>query len=133
VTIDADAPDEMFGALIEAALGALPESFRDRLGSVAIVVEDEPSPAQLASVGARGLYGLYVGVPRTVWGADGAAVPSKIVIFRGPLVRAHGTDARLSAAVEEVVHHEIAHHFGIGDERLRELRQRALDAPRRRP
>ena len=129
----ADAPDEAFGALIEAALRALPESFRDRLGSVAIVVEDEASPAQLASVGARGLYGLYVGIPRTVWGADGAAVPSKIVIFRGPLIRAHGMGARLAAAVEEVVHHEIAHHFGIGDERLRELKRRAPEAPHRLP
>lgn len=133
MTIDADAPDEMFGALIEAALQALPEPFRDRLGSVAIVVEEEASPAQLASVGARGLYGLYVGVPRTAWGADGAAVPSKIVIFRGPLVRAHGTGARLAAAVEEVVHHEIAHHFGIDDERLRELKGRASGVPQRLP
>ena len=114
--------EDRFGDLIEAALASLPEMFRDRLGSVAIVVEDEATPTQLASVGASGLFGLYVGVPRTAWGADSAAVPNKIVIFRGPLTRAHGTGARLAAAVEDVVHHEIAHHFGISDARLQELK-----------
>ena len=117
-----DSPDDALGAMIEAALERLPIAFRDRLGSVAIVVEEEPTPAQLASVGARGLFGLYVGVPRTVWGVDNAAVPNKIVVFRGPLVRAHGSGDRLAAAVEDVVHHEIAHHFGISDARLRELK-----------
>lgn len=114
--------DDPFGALIEAALSVLPSAFRERLGSVAIVVEEEPTPAQLASVRASGLFGLYVGVPRTAWGADSAAVPSKIVIFRGPLVRAFGGGAALAAAVEDVVHHEIAHHFGISDARLRDLK-----------
>ena len=68
-----------------------PSQFRDQLGSVAIVIEDEPTPAQLAAVGARGLYGLYQGVPRTAYGAEQAAVPSKITIFRGPLERTHRT------------------------------------------
>jgi len=122
---EADPPDDVFEALIEAALEGLPQMFREHLGSVAIVVEDEPSAAQLASVGARGLFGLYVGVPRTAWGVDSAAVASKIVIFSGPLLRAHGTGARLAAAVEDVVHHEIAHHFGISDARLGELKARA--------
>ncbi len=119
---DAPGADDGFGNLIERALERLPDAFRDRLGSVAIVVEDEPSPAQLASVGARGLYGLYHGVPRTVWGVDNAAVPSKITIFRGPLVRASRSALALAAAVEDVVHHEIAHHFGISDARLREIK-----------
>lgn len=128
MTIEADVhdlhdPQDPFGAMIAAALERLPEVFRDRLGSVAIVVEDEPSPAQLASVGARGLLGLYIGVPRTVWGVDNAAVPSKIVLFRGPLVRVHGDGPRLAAGVEEVLLHEIAHHFGISDARLREIQQ----------
>src|SRR5512146_3074993 len=73
------------------ALERLPQPFRDQLGSVAIVVEDEATPAQLALVGAPGLYGLYQGVPRTGLSADGAAVPSKITIFRGTLLRASPT------------------------------------------
>ena len=110
------------GMVIDA-LERLPEPFRDRLGSVAIVIEEEATPAQLASVGARWLYGLYQGVPRTSLSADGAPVPSKITIFRGPLVRANPTPERLAAAVAETVYHEIAHHFGISDARLHELQQ----------
>ena len=82
--------DDIEGFVIDA-LEALPAPFRDELGSVAIVIEEEASPAQLESVGARGLYGLYQGVPRTRWAADGAPIPSKITIFRGPLVRANRT------------------------------------------
>ena len=109
-------------ALVVDAIDRLPAEFRERLGSVAIVIEDEATPDQLASVRAHGLYGLYQGVPRTAFGADGASVPSKITIFRGPLVRANRTPARLAAAVAETVYHEIAHHFGISDRRLHELR-----------
>ncbi len=105
------------------ALERLPPQFAERLGTVAIVIEDEPTPAQLASVGAAGLFGLYQGVPRTAWGADSAYVPSKITIFRGPLERSFRGPAALASAVEETVFHEVAHHFGISDARLRELRR----------
>jgi predicted Zn-dependent protease with MMP-like domain len=113
--------DDAFGALVDAAIDGLPPEFRERLASVAIVVEDEPTAEQLASVAAGGLFGLYQGVPRTSWGADGATFPSKITIFRGPLERAHRNPAALAAAVEEVVRHEVAHHLGISDRRLGEL------------
>ena len=110
--------------LVFDALERLPLPFREQLGSVAIVVEDEATPEQLASVGAGGLYGLYQGVPRTAWGADQAQMPSKITIFRGPLVRANRTPERLAAAVADTVYHEIAHHLGISDARLHELAHR---------
>jgi len=111
------------GMVIDA-LERLPQPFRDELGSVALVIEEEASPAQLESVGARGLYGLYQGVPRTRPSADGAPIPSKITIFRGPLVRASRDREALAAAVAETVYHEIAHHFGISDARLHELQDR---------
>jgi predicted Zn-dependent protease with MMP-like domain len=109
-------------ALVVDALERLPATFRERLGSVAIVIEDEPTPEQLAAVRAPGLYGLYQGIPRTAWSADQISVPSKITIFRGPLTRANRTPDRLAAAVADTVYHEIAHHFGISDARLHELR-----------
>jgi predicted Zn-dependent protease with MMP-like domain len=112
-----------FDELIEAALAELPEPFRDRLGSVAIVVEDEPSADQLRSVNAPGLFGLYEGVPRTAWAAEGAPFASKITIYRGPLTRIHRDPAALAAAVTDTVYHEIAHHFGISDRRLEELKR----------
>ena len=98
---DPTAPDALdLEAIVIEALERLPAPFRERLGNVAIVIEDEPTPDQLASVGARGLYGLYQGVPRTVYGADAAIVPNKITIFRGPLTRANPTPERLTAAVD---------------------------------
>jgi len=116
-------PDETdIEALVIDALERLPAEFRDRLGSVAIVIEDEATPDQLASVRAHGLYGLYQGVPRTAWAADQVGLPSKITIFRGPLTRANRTPERLAAAVADTVYHEIAHHFGISDARLHELK-----------
>jgi predicted Zn-dependent protease with MMP-like domain len=114
--------------LVVDALEALPAPFRAQLGSVAIVVEDEPTPDQLASVRAHGLYGLYQGVPRTSYSAEAAPTPSKITIFRGPLVRASRTPEQLAAAVADTVYHEIAHHLGISDARLHELRQRGPSA-----
>jgi predicted Zn-dependent protease with MMP-like domain len=109
-------------SMVIDALERLPAPFRDQLGSVAIVIEDEASPGLLASVGAPGLFGLYQGVPRTRLSADAAPTPSKITIYRGPLTRTHRDPARLAAAVADTVYHEIAHHFGISDERLRELK-----------
>ena len=113
--------DQLFEDWVFEAIDALPEAFRERLGSVAIVVEEWPTEGQLASVGAAGLYGLYQGVPRSTLGADHATIPSRITIFRGVLGRDHRTPESLRAKVIDTVHHEIAHHFGISDARLREL------------
>ena len=118
-----DPSDDDIEDMVLDALERLPAPFRDQLGSVAIVIEDQASPEQLASVGARGLYGLYQGVPRTRWSADGAPTPSKITIFREPLVLHSRTPDELSAAVADTVYHEIAHHFVISDERFHELKR----------
>jgi predicted Zn-dependent protease with MMP-like domain len=110
-------------ALVIDAIERLPAPFREQLGSVAIVIAEEASPDELASVGAHGLFGLYQGVPRTFLSADKAPTPSKITIYRGPLTRAYRDPAALAAAVADTVYHEIAHHFGISDARLEELRR----------
>lgn len=119
---DFDAPS-YFDELISRALASVPEPFASRLDSVAIVVDYEATPEQLASVGAHGLFGLYQGVPRTRYGAESAQVPSKITIFQRPLEAVYRDPAALAQAVEDTVLHEIAHHFGISDERLSQLRR----------
>ncbi len=119
-----ESEDELFDRAIDEALESLPQEFRDRLASVAIVVEDEATAEQLAAVRAHGLFGLYQGVPRTVFGVDNAPIPSKITIFRGPLERANRDPAARERAVRATLYHEIAHHFGISDERLHELARR---------
>ena len=113
--------DETFENWVLEAIDALPAVFRDQLGSVAIVIEAWPTPEQLASTGAPGLYGLYRGVPRSRLGADAASTPSVITIFRGTLEAHHRTPEALRAKVIDTVHHEVAHHLGISDQRLHEL------------
>jgi predicted Zn-dependent protease with MMP-like domain len=116
-----DEQDDPFETLVWAALDSLPDAFRDRLNTVAIAIEDEPTADDLARTRAPGLLGLYTGVPRTFYGASEAAVPSKITIYRGPHVRIFRTPDALARGVAETVRHEVAHHFGISDARLEEL------------
>jgi len=105
-----------FERCVEEAVESLPTDLRAFMSNVELVVEDEPPPGMP-------LLGLYQGVPLTRRGSAYAGVlPDKITIFRGPLERYYGaTEASLRAAIRRVVLHEIAHHFGISDERLREL------------
>jgi predicted Zn-dependent protease with MMP-like domain len=119
-------PDELldpaaaeFNGFVDSAISEIPPPFADELYTVAIVVDDEPAPGQ--SPPGQTLLGLYSGVPRTSWGADGVPFPSKITIFRGPHERAYRNPEARARAVEETVFHEVAHHFGISDQRLRDL------------
>jgi predicted Zn-dependent protease with MMP-like domain len=116
-----DGTDLDVDAVIDDVLQRLPGPFRDQLGSVAIVVEDDATPEQLARLQVPGLFGLYEGVPRTRWGVDNVPIANKITLFLGPLSRANPSPDRLRAAVEDTLLHEIAHHLGIDDARLREL------------
>jgi len=105
-----------FEGSAQAAIDSLPDDLRQAMSNVAIMVEDEPPPGQP-------LLGLYEGVPltRRTTGYSGVP-PDKITIYRGPLERHYGHDpALLQQQIRRVVLHEIAHHFGISDERLREL------------
>jgi predicted Zn-dependent protease with MMP-like domain len=106
-------PDEDFEQSVEEALDSLPPDLRKFMSNVAIVVEDEP-PA------GRPLLGLYEGMPLTRRGSFYAGVaPDKITIYRRPLERLYGADpSRLRREIRRVVLHEVAHHFGISDQRL---------------
>lgn len=105
-----------FEQLVSDALDELPEGVQQLMTNVAVTVDDEPPPGQP-------LLGLYQGVP---WGRRGpyyaGVLPDKITIYRGPLERlARGNEQRLRSMVRRTVFHEIAHHFGISDQRLVEL------------
>ena len=112
---------ETFEDWVLEAIDGLPEAFRERLGSVAIVIEDWPSPELLAKMGVPGLYGLYQGIPRSALNADQISVPSRITIYRGPCLRSAHTRDGVRDRVQDTVRHEVAHHFGISDARLHEL------------
>jgi predicted Zn-dependent protease with MMP-like domain len=105
-----------FEQCVREAMDSLPADLRAAMTNVEVVIEDEPP-------GGQPLLGLYQGVPltrRTSW--YGGVPPDKISIYRGPLERHYGGDPlALQRQIRRVVLHEIAHHFGISDERLREI------------
>ena len=107
---------EQFEAWVVDTLDSLPPDIAGLIDNVAVVVEEEPPPG-------ANLLGLYHGIPQTRRSSGYAgALPDLITIYRGPLERHYGHDpALLRANVRRSVLHEIAHHFGISDERLREL------------
>jgi predicted Zn-dependent protease with MMP-like domain len=117
---------EHFEDLVEEALESVPEELWARIDNLAVLIEDWPTAAQRASVGMERhglLLGLYEGVPLTARShAYGMVTPDKITIFRGPILRVcPPDDDAIRAQVRRTVLHEIAHHFGISDERLHEL------------
>jgi predicted Zn-dependent protease with MMP-like domain len=112
-----------FYQLVERALDGLPPELSELLDNVAIVIEDWPDHSALNASDSPDdtLYGLYEGVPLTERGDSYYGVlPDRITIFRGPLERDFRAE-ELEEQVRITVVHEIAHFFGLGEERLEEL------------
>ena len=114
--------NELFEKLVVEAVEDLPKFFKEKLDNVDLVVEDWPEQ-QFAP--GRLLLGLYQGIPKTRRGAGYTmALPDKITIFKGPIeLVSRGDEKVIKDVVVDTVEHEIAHHFGISDARLRELKK----------
>ena len=113
-----------FYNLVERALEGLPPELSELLDNVAIVVDEWPdySTPLVTEDTADTLYGLYEGVPLTERGAGyHGMLPDKITIFRGPLEQDFRQAELLEEQIRITVVHEIAHHFGIDEDRLEEL------------
>ena len=115
---------EEFEELVLDAVAELPEELLSHLDNVAILVEQWPSAEQMAEHGLESrdeLMGLYEGIPLTDRAGYNLVLPDKITIFQGPLEAMCSTREEIAAEVQLTVAHEIAHHFGLDDERLEEL------------
>jgi predicted Zn-dependent protease with MMP-like domain len=114
---------EKFEEMVNEGVKAIPEKFLAKLDNVAIVVEREPSPVQMKKLKIRKgwtLFGLYEGVPQAVRGANYSSVlPDKITIFQKPIEEAARSEAEIKEIVKNTVWHEIAHHFGMDEDRVR--------------
>ncbi|MET7299921.1 metallopeptidase family protein [Embleya sp. NPDC005575] len=109
---------EEFEELVAEALDRIPPELTRLMDNVAIFVEDEPAPD---GEHGTGLLGLYEGIPLTERGDWYAGVlPDRITIYRHPILRICETYEHVVEEVEVTVVHEVAHHFGIGDEWLHE-------------
>ncbi len=109
---------EDFESAVADALDTLPPELTRMMDNVAIFVDDDPPPGEDTD-----LLGLYEGTPLTErdgWWAVGS-LPDRITIFRNPTLAICDTAADVVEEVQITVVHEIAHHFGIDDERLHEL------------
>jgi predicted Zn-dependent protease with MMP-like domain len=118
---------ERFQEMVFRAVNELPEEFLSRLHNLDVVVEDRPTISQRRRAGlgpGHTLLGLYEGVPQTRRGRGyGMVLPDKITIYQGPIEARCRSEDEIEAEVRRVVRHEIAHHFGISDARLKELEQ----------
>jgi predicted Zn-dependent protease with MMP-like domain len=113
---------EAFEVLVAEALDSLPEGLGAAMQNVEIVVEDEPPAELLAELDAgETLLGYYHGVPLTSRGYYDGVLPDKISIYEGPITRHARTADEIRRQVRRTVIHEVAHHFGIDDDRLAEL------------
>ena len=115
-----------FARLVRHALNDLPSAFSERMRNVEIIVLDEP-PAEHRPTDGSELLGLYEGLPLTGRGAGEPLLPDRISIFRLPIERMSASPKQQEKVVRDTVVHEIAHHFGISDARLRELKRDDAD------
>ncbi len=105
---------ERFEAMVTEALDGLPEDLGELMSNVAVTVQHEGGPP--------GLLGLYQGVPLTRRGTFYAgALPDRITIYRRAICAICASEYEVVEQVRRTVIHEVGHHFGIGDARLREL------------
>lgn len=115
----------LFERFIAEAVQDLPEDFRGKLDNVEITVEEWPDASTQRAPGVedpRELLGYYRGVPRSRrTHRYGLVLPDRIILYRRPIERRCRTPDELRNTIYHVLYHEIAHHFGISDDRLREI------------
>ena len=120
-------PDQ-FRRLVSEAIDTIPAQFRQHLGNIAIVVEDEPSAELLEAMDVNPpdtLFGLYHGTPLTErqW-AFGNALPDRITLFQGPIEDACDSDEDVVTEIGETLIHEVGHYFGMSEEELEAIEER---------
>jgi predicted Zn-dependent protease with MMP-like domain len=104
---------DTFEALVAEALATIPDKLRADMDNVAIIIDDESPPGPL--------YGLYEGIPLTNRGGYVGVSPDRITLFLATICRSADTTEELARRVRVTLLHEVGHHFGISDARLREL------------
>ena len=113
-----------FEELVREGIRDIPEKFLRKLDNVAIVIEDEPTPAKKKKLNIHSgwtLLGLYEGVSQTRRGANyNAVLPDKITIFQKPIEKEARDEKDLKEIVRNTVWHEIAHHFGMSETQVRQ-------------
>ena len=117
-----------FEKVVAEGIEMIPEKFMQKLKNVAIVIDDEPSPAQRKRVNLHPgwtLFGLYEGIPQSGRGGNYTSVlPDKITIFQRPIEESARDLEDIKEIVKNTVWHEIAHHFGMDEAQVREAEKK---------
>ncbi len=115
---------EMFEQIVGQVLASLPPRIAGFMDNVFVEIAEEPSEADRRRMQLRNnatLFGLYVGVPLTRRDTRYTNVaPDRIMIYRGPILRACHDEPEIRDQVRKTVLHEIGHHFGLNEDDLRE-------------
>lgn len=115
--------DAEFEQLVADGLKAIPDKFRSLLSNVVIVWAEEPTIEQLKKTNLKsgqGLFGLYEGIPQTARGVGYSTLPDKVTIFKQAILNSCGNLEEARQQVTETVWHELAHHFGSSETRVRQ-------------
>jgi predicted Zn-dependent protease with MMP-like domain len=104
---------EAFEELVADALATIPDELRSEMENVAIIIDDESPPGPL--------YGLFEGIPLTSRGQYAGVSPDRITLFLATICQSATTTEDVARRVRVTLLHEVGHHFGIGEARLREL------------
>lgn len=121
---------ERFEKLVWQGVKAIPKKFLEKLNNVDIVIGDEPTPTQTEKLKLRQgikLFGLYEGVPQTDRRHYTWVLPDKITIFQKPIEKICSSDEEIKERVKKTVWHEIAHHFGMDEKRVRKAERRRMN------
>ena len=119
---------EQFERLVADAVTLIPRRFRREMKNLALVVEQEPSPALLEEMEIEppdSLYGLYQGIPlpERSW-TDGNHLPDKITLFQRPIEEDCEDDEEIRAVIGETLIHEVGHYFGLSEDEIEEIEER---------
>ncbi len=121
--------DEQFQEILSAAIDRIPEFYAQRMNNVGIVWEHVPTPEQRKKLELRcdqTLFGLYEGIPLTKRGTNYTMVlPDKITVFKDPVCLFANSELQLKREVGHTLWHEVAHHFGLGHDRIHALDKQA--------
>lgn len=117
--------EEEFEQMVAQALDDLPPYFQEKINNIEVLIKNWPSRRELREAGVPSghtLLGLYSGIPLTERTHNYALVaPDTITLYQGPIEQAADKPGEIPGIVRHTVIHEFAHHFGISDDRLREL------------
>ena len=127
--IIADISDEQFDALISRAMDELPQEYITNMHNVVITMADEPDAQQRETLKLRGdqlLLGLFEGVPRTQQtGNEAVLLPSKITLFKLPIMIVSHDEQRLYGQIKRTLWHEIAHYYGLDHDHMNALQSKS--------